>query len=106
MAVVQHVIAWDEVEAAPGPGGLTKRRLDLPGMSLVTVAVPAGLQGTRHSHDHDQFVQVVSGTGTLETEQGERPFSAGTVFSFPAGTWHRASFDTDTVLVETNLAPG
>lgn len=103
--MTQHVIAWDEVEAAPAPGGLVKRRLDLPGMTLVTVEVPAGLRGTRHSHDHDQFVQVLSGTGTLETEQGERPFSAGTVFAFPAGTWHLANFDADTVLVETNLAP-
>jgi len=34
-----------------------------------------------------------------------RPFSAGTVFVFPAGTWHLATFDSDTVLVETNLAP-
>ncbi len=104
--MTQHVIAWDDVEAAPAPGGLTKRRLDLPGMTLVTVEVPAGLRGSRHSHDHDQFVQVLSGSGTLETEQGERPFSAGTVFAFPAGTWHRADFDADTVLVETNLLPG
>ncbi len=102
--MTQQVIAWDDVEAAPAPGGLAKRRLDLPGMSLVTVQVPGGTRGTRHSHDHDQFVQVVSGSGTLETEQGERPFSAGTVFVFPAGTWHLANFDADTVLVETNLA--
>ena len=73
-------------------------------MSLVTVTVPGGTRGARHSHDHEQFVQVLSGSGTLETEQGERPFSAGTVFAFPAGTWHLATFATDTVLVETNLA--
>lgn len=103
--MTQHVVAWDEVRAAPAPGGLAKRRLDLPRMSLVAVEVPAGTPGTRHSHDHDQFVQVLSGSGTLETEQGVRPFSAGTVFVFPAGTWHLATFDSDTVLVETNLAP-
>ena len=102
--MTQHVIAWDEVGAVPAPGGVTKRRIDLPGMSLVAVTVPGGTRGTRHSHDHDQFVQVVSGAGTLTTEQGERPFSAGTVFVFPAGTWHLANFDADTVLVETNLA--
>ena len=80
----QHVIAWDEVEA---------------------VAAPGGTRGTRHSHDHDheQVVQVVSGSGTLATEQGEHPFGAGTVFALPAGTWHLANFDSDTVLAETNL---
>ena len=101
--MVRHVVDWDEVEPAAAPGGLSKRRIDLPGMSLVSVAVPGGTRGTRHSHDHDQFVQVVSGSGTLATEDGERPFAAGTVFVFPAGTWHLANFDTDTLLVETNL---
>ena len=71
-AMTRHVVGWDEVEATAAPGGLTKRRIGLPGMSLVTVQVPGGTRGTRHSHDHDQFVQVVSGSGTLETEQGER----------------------------------
>ena len=104
--MTHHVVAWDEVEAVAAPGGLLKRRIDLPGMSLVSVAVSGGTRGTRHSHDHDQFVQVVSGSGTLATEQGERPFSAGTVFAFPAGTWHLANFETDTVLVETNLGAG
>ena len=101
--MMQHVIGWTGIDAEPAPGGLTKKRIDLPGMSLVAVTVPGGTRGTRHSHDHDQFVQVVSGSGTLETEQGERPFSAGTVFAFPAGTWHLANFDVDTVLVETNF---
>ncbi|MDF2601192.1 MAG: Cupin 2 conserved barrel domain protein, partial [Methylobacterium brachiatum] len=50
-----------------------------------------------------QFVQVISGSGFLETEQGRTPFAAGSVFHFPAGTWHAAAFETETVLVETNL---
>ena len=101
--MTRHVVGWDDVEAKAAPGGLTKQRIKLAGMSLVRVQVPGGTRGTRHSHDHDQFVQVLSGSGTLETEQGERPFSAGVVFAFPAGTWHLAIFDADTVLVETNL---
>ncbi len=104
--MTEHVIAWDAVPATPAPGGVTKRRIDLPGVSLVTVTVPAGTEAPRHSHDHAQFVQVVAGSGRLTTEQGERAFSAGCVFVFPAGAWHAARFDTDTVLVETNLAAG
>ena len=102
--MTQHVIAWDEVTPSAPPGGVTKRRIDLPGMSLVAVTVPAGTEAGRHCHDHDQFVQVLSGSGTLTTEQGARAFAAGSVFVFPAGVWHAARFDADTVLVETNLA--
>lgn len=104
--MVQHLVAWDEVPSSDAPGGVTKRRLDLAGVSLVAVAVPAGAEAPRHSHEHEQFVQVLSGAGTLTTEQGARHFGPGTVFVFPAGTWHSARFDADTVLVETNLQPG
>ena len=67
------------------------------------VKVPAGAKADRHSHPHEQFVQVVSGAGTLATEQGESAFAAGSVFHFPADAWHSASFDSDTILIETNL---
>ena len=100
----EHVIAWADLPETAAPNGVTKRRIDLPGASLVTVTVPAGTEAARHSHDHDQFVQVASGSGVLTTEQGARPFAAGSVFVFPAGTWHSARFETDTVLVETNGA--
>lgn len=103
--MTDHLVAWSEVPPTAAPGGVMKRRLDLPGVSLVTVTVPAGTDASRHSHDHEQFVQVLSGSGTLTTEQGARAFAAGSVFVFPAGAWHAARFDTETVLVETNLAP-
>ena len=102
--MTEHLTTWAAVPESAAPNGVTKRRIDLPGASLVTVTVPAGTEAGRHSHDHDQFVQVTAGSGLLTTEQGERPFAAGSVFVFPAGTWHAARFDTDTVLVETNLA--
>ena len=98
-----HVIAWTDLPETAAPNGVAKRRIDLPGASLVTVAIPAGTVAPRHSHATDQFVQVTAGSGVLTTEQGARGFAAGSVFVFPAGTWHEARFDTDTVLVETNL---
>ncbi len=101
--MVQHLVAWDEVPSSDAPGGVTKRGIHLAGVSLVAVTVPAGTEAPRHSHDHEQFVQVVSGAGTLTTEQGARRFGPGSVFVLPAGTWHSARFDVDTVLVETNL---
>jgi quercetin dioxygenase-like cupin family protein len=101
------VVDWDEAEpeGATG-GGVRKRRIPGAGAELVRVEVPAGTRAGRHSHPHEQFVQVISGEGSLETEAGRREFRAGTVFHFPPGAWHAAEFATDTVLVETNLAEG
>ncbi len=102
------VVDWDEgapkEAAAGGGGGVRKRRIAGAGAELVRVEVPAGTKAGRHSHPHEQFVQVIAGEGTLETEAGRRAFRAGTVFHFPPGAWHAAEFATDTVLVETNLA--
>lgn len=99
-----RVVAWGDVAGQAAPGGIRKRSIEGAGAALVMVEVPAGTRAGRHSHPHEQFVQVVSGRGTLETAAGAFPFAAGSVFHFPADAWHAATFDADTVLVETNLA--
>jgi len=96
--MTRHCQSWDSVPEAEG-----KRVLPGAGADLVSVRIPAGFKGQRHSHPHEQFVQVISGAGTLWTEQGEQPFGPGSVFHFPAGADHRAEFTADTLLVETNL---
>jgi quercetin dioxygenase-like cupin family protein len=101
--MTQHCLDWADVAETVAPNGVGKRVRAGEAASLVMVRVPAGLAGEPHSHAHEQFVQVLSGSGVLRTEQGERRFAAGSVFHFPAGTSHAARFDTDTVLVETNL---
>jgi len=99
----QYCLAWDQLPEAFAPNGIAKRVLEGEAATLVTLRVPAGIVGDRHSHPHEQFVQVLSGSGSLLTEQGECAFGPGSVFHFPAGTWHAARFGTETVLVETNL---
>jgi len=101
--MTDYLTAWDSCEETVGGNGVVKRTIPGAGGSLVQVVVPAGVSAARHSHEHEQFVQVISGSGFLETEQGRKPFSAGSVFHFPAGTWHAAAFETETVLVETNF---
>ena len=98
------VVAWDAVAEKIDASDVGKRRIEGNGASLVRVAIPSGTKADRHAHPHEQFVQVLSGTGALTTEAGESRFAAGSVFHIPADTWHEAIFDTDTVLVETNLA--
>ncbi len=102
---MRHLVDWADVPETEARPGVMKREIDGVDSNLVMIRVAAGLAADRHSHAEEQFVHVMSGTGTLETEQGERAFGPGSVFHFPAGTWHAAKFDTDTVLLETNLKP-
>ena len=102
--MTDHLTVWDDWAESVAANGVAKRTIPGAGASLVRVVVAAGVSAARHSHDHEQFVQVVSGSGILETEQGRKPFTAGSVFHFPAGAWHAAAFESETVLIETNLA--
>ena len=95
-----RIVDWNDAPAGDTPN---RRRIEGQGASLVRIEVKAGHKAARHSHGHEQFVQVLSGSGMLETEEGARRFGPGTVFHFPANAWHAAEFETDTVLVETNL---
>lgn len=101
--MTDHLLAWAERDETVAPNGVARRSIAGAGASLVRITVPAGTEAARHSHPHEQFVQVLSGSGVLETEQGRKPFAAGHVFHFPAGAWHAATFETETVLIETNL---
>ena len=103
MSSTRFCQTWDNVPEEAAPGGLGKRNLGGVGAKLAAVHVPAGTRGSRRSDPHEQFVQVISGAGTLWTDQGEQSFGPGSVFHFPAGVEHRAEFETETLLVETNL---
>jgi len=101
--MTQHYLTWDGIPESVAPNGIAKRALEGTGAALVTVRIPAGFAGERHSHPHEQFVQVISGSGVLTTEQGEWAFGPGSLFHFPRDAWHIARFETETVLVETNF---
>ncbi len=79
------IVDWSDL--APQSAGETvqKRRLAGAAAELVLVEAAAGARAGRHSHPHEQFVQVISGSGVLETEAGTREFRPGSVFHFPPG---------------------
>jgi quercetin dioxygenase-like cupin family protein len=97
------VVDWDEITPEGAGGAVRKRRIPGAAAELVMVEIAAGTRADRHSHPHEQFVQVISGEGVLETEAGRKEFGPGTVFYFPPHAWHAAEFRTATVLVESNL---
>lgn len=74
------------------------------GASLKRVEIKAGTSGQRHSHPHEQFVIVLSGKGRLDCAAGELSLVSGTVLHFAPGAWHQAAFESDTVLLEVNIA--
>jgi quercetin dioxygenase-like cupin family protein len=101
MPILQN---WNEIDAEAAGPSVRKIAIKGAGASLVRIEIAAGKRADRHSHPFEQFVHVVSGSGTLETQDGVQRFAAGSVFHFLPGTWHAAMFDEDTVLIETNLA--
>ncbi len=97
------IVDWSDIPPENSSDTVRKRRFGGLAAELVLVEVTAGTQAGRHSHPHEQFVQVIAGNGVLETEAGTKEFRRGSVFHFPPDAWHAAEFLTDTVLVETNL---
>lgn len=75
------------------------------GGAMRAAPVPAGTVAPRHSHPFEQFLYVAGGSGTLQHEGGNVVLAPGTALHLPAGAWHSATFDADTVLVEVNLNP-
>lgn len=100
----KHCQFWTDLPEDTAPSGVRRRSIDGEAARLTRIVVRAGTKAPRHSHNHEQFVQVISGSGTLETDQGRVAFGPGSVFYFPADVGHAAEFETETVLVETNLS--
>lgn len=103
--MTENCLSWADLTETVSPNGVGRRTLAAEHATLVQITIPAGTSAARHSHPHEQVVQVISGSGRLETAQGHRDFGPGSLFHFRAEVWHAAVFDTETVLVEVNLRP-
>jgi len=98
-----QIYHWNELPEESA-FGVIKRGVQGQGASVKQVDVPAASVGARHSHDHEQFVIVLEGTGRLECDAGSIDLRPGTVIHFAPNAWHSTVFDTRTVLMEVNLA--
>lgn len=96
--------SWNDLDDMVAGPTVSKKIVQGVGASLVRLEIKSGSRADRHAHAFEQFVQVISGGGTLETEKGSERFFAGSVFHFAPDMWHAACFDEDTILVETNLS--
>jgi quercetin dioxygenase-like cupin family protein len=93
-------LAW------PTDAAVAAKLPELPGTgaTLRQVRAPAGHVAARHSHRFEQFLYVVAGGGTLERETGTVTLAPGVVIHLAPDDWHSAVFETDTFLLEVNLA--
>ena len=72
------------------------------------VSFEEGARNTFHTHDTDQILVVTEGEGTIATEAGEMPMSAGDVVYIPAGEshWHGARPGKSMVHISVIAAKG
>jgi quercetin dioxygenase-like cupin family protein len=64
--------------------------------------LPPGARHERHAHPNaDEFLVVMSGSGTVYTEEGEEPSTAGDAIFTPAGLVHGFNnvSDVDVLLI-------
>lgn len=93
------------VTAAHWPSSIPTPELAGAGAVMRPVLVKAGHVAARHHHDFERFLFISSGGGRLECEAGFISLRPGTALHLPAGAWHAAVFDDDTLLIELNLQP-
>lgn len=95
------VVALESVEPIELPGGswsrmlVTAERADGPAASLGYSVFKPGSATTSVSHETDEVAYVVSGSGRLDTDEGEVRFAAGDALHIPPGTWHAVVNDSD-----------
>lgn len=99
------IVALDSVADIELPNGSWSRML----VSQERVAGNAGSLGysvfkpgtvlSSVSHETEEFAYVVSGSGRLDTDEGEVRFTAGDAIHIPARTWHAVVNDSDADVV-------
>ena len=99
------VVALESVEPIELPGGswsrmlVTAERAEGPAASLGYSVFKPGSATTSVSHETDEVAYVVSGSGRLDTDEGEVRFETGDALHIPPGTWHAVVNDSDAEVV-------
>jgi quercetin dioxygenase-like cupin family protein len=96
------IFHWDQI-LPYGDEKADRRLITGGGGDVKRVMVKAGTVAARHEHDFEQFFLVITGTGVLTIAEGDVVLKPGVVVHFQPFVWHKAIFETDTVLVEVNF---
>lgn len=99
------VVALESVEPIELPGGswsrmlVTADRAADPAASIGYSVFKPDSATTSVSHETDEVAYVVSGSGRLDTDEGEVRFVAGDALHIPPRTWHAVVNDSDADVV-------
>ena len=99
--VAISVVALRSVEPIELPGGswsrmlVTEQRVDGNTSSIGYSVFKPDTSTASVSHETEEVAVVVSGSGWLETDEGEVRFREGDALHIPAGTWHAVVNDSD-----------
>jgi quercetin dioxygenase-like cupin family protein len=103
--VTISVVALDSVERIELPGGswsrmlVTQDQVDDTASSLGYSVFKPGSATSSVSHEVEEVAYVVSGSGRLDTSDGEVRFRGGDALHIPSGTWHAVVNDSDSDVV-------
>lgn len=99
------VVPLEGVETIDLPGGSWTRML-VTGLTVTGNTASLGYSVFKPgtvlppvSHQSEELAYVVSGSGRLDTDDGEVRFDAGDAIHIPADTWHAVVNDTDEDIV-------
>jgi quercetin dioxygenase-like cupin family protein len=101
------VVGLTTVEPIELPGGswsrmlVTGERVESTAASIGYSVFKPGSATASVSHETDEVAYVVSGSGRLDTDDGEVRFEAGDALHIPSATWHAVVNDSsaDVVMV-------
>ena len=100
-----EVVALESVEPIELPGGswsrmlVTEDRVGGNASSIGYSVFKPGSATTSVSHASEEVAYVVSGSGRLDTDDGEVRFATGDALHIPSGTWHAVVNDSDAEVV-------
>jgi quercetin dioxygenase-like cupin family protein len=99
------VVALESVEPIELPGGswsrmlVTGERVGENSSSIGFSVFKPGSATTSVSHETEEVAYVVSGSGRLDTDDGEVRFATGDAIHIPPRTWHAVVNDSDADVV-------
>jgi quercetin dioxygenase-like cupin family protein len=100
-----EVVALESVEPIELPGGSWSRMLvteDRVGGNASSIGYSVFKPGSATgsvSHETEEVAYVVSGSGRLDTDDGEVRFETGDALHIPPGTWHAVVNDSEAEVV-------
>lgn len=90
MEVQDRLIHWTLLEA-PGPvPGITAATAQGAQLSAALFTLAPGAVVPEHSHDNEEFGQVIAGSLELRSDGGSASLEAGQAFLLPGGVPHAA----------------